>query len=351
MRKFALLLLFAGMAACGLDLAGIEGTVVDEGPESGPLPGSDGGVLSPDATDDSTVGDASITDAPGPTDGTIPEASADANDAATAPDCGCPTAVTAGWTRVGLAASAATSCPSGYNPFDGIESPTAPPSACTCGACAITTAPSCASGAVVSTIDNSSGAAMCNNAGATANNTTAGACLSWGGSVSLAKHIESAPPASTGGACTSAGVANRGAVVTVAARECTPSAAACEATLCGADAGVNECIAKNGDQACPPGPFATKHLVGSDFTLACSACGCATSATCKGTLVVATDNACTANTVDLVVDGTCRTPPSVGGSYGFYKYVGALNTQACNTTTASGATVGVTASPRTICCR
>ncbi len=363
MRRLALVFLFAGMAACGLDLAGIEGTPVDETPESGLGPGFDGGVL-PDATDEGTVGDASIVDASisdasvsdapmsdAGNDASIPDASADANDAATAPDCGCPTAVTAGWTRVGLAPTPATTCPTGYVPFDGIENPTAQASACACGTCAITTPPSCASGAIVNTIDNSSGTAMCNNTGVTAPNTTAGACLSWGGNVSLAKHIQSTPPAATGGACASTGVANRGGVVSSAARECTPSGTACEATLCGAGAGVSECIAKDGDQACPAGPFVTKHLVGGDFTLACSACGCAASATCKGTLVIATDNACTQNTVNLVVDGTCRAPSSIGGSYGFYEYVGVVNTQACSASGTSAATVGVTATPRTICCR
>jgi hypothetical protein len=255
------------------------------------------------------------------------------------PTCTLPTAP-AGWQLVLLESSRADVCPAGFDSVDSIESPVAAANACTCAAC-VTTGTNCSTGPIPTAYDNGGGA--CGTTGASCQ-TNAGNCNEQNGNFGQDARID--PPTAVRGTCTSASVSNRANVATDARRVCTRQASTCSDRACGAPASMKACIAAPGDVACPAGGPTTKHVLGSDFTLACAGCGCSIStATCGGELDFYPQGMCNGNPVKLTV-GVCT--GTGGAGFQSTKWKPVIASEVC--ATVPGAATTPLTGPQTICC-
>jgi len=276
--------------------------------------------------------------------------------------------VPGGWTLVAFAATRAAACPAGFSASpstDVVEGPDAT-HACSCGACLVTAQPSCASGAIASYNDlrARSGAGTCASVDTPSplSNNPPGACLTdiFTGDYSLYYVQYDSPPAS-GGACTSTGTMNGGAV-TYAAQEraCTldtPQAASCTGDVCRPKlpAGYGACIAAPGALPCPQGPLGVQHVVGTSAAFTCGTCACTTTATCSGTITLYTDTACMRGANPVAAD-VCLTITGIGYvvSYQSYQYDGGQpENVACQVSAAAPAPAPgpvTLANEETLCC-
>ncbi|HEX4447011.1 MAG TPA: hypothetical protein VH044_09750, partial [Polyangiaceae bacterium] len=302
-----------------------------------------------------------------PADGSVPEAAApdgptsSACTANTDPNASACLVVPAGWSVVAFSASQSMPCPPGFDAGpsgDVVEGPSAS-GACSCGACSVTTAPTCTSGPIPVSYDYDTTAAA-GTCYMTANpsplsNSPPGACLTdiYQGDYSTYDARYDAPPAS-GGACAAAGVSNA-AGVTYAARDriCTantPAAAGCTGDMCRPtlSGAYQECIASPGSQACPSGPLSVAHHVGTSGAVTCSDCGCTVTATCAGTMTLYTDAACKKGGTSLAT-GVCK---FVGNAaFKAYTYAGGTAQKvACQAAAPSSGPVVSLVSEATVCC-
>jgi hypothetical protein len=361
-RRAASVAAIAIVAGCTIGVQGLEEQGAPLAEDSGPA-GDDAGPAkhppSPGGGKDAGVKDSG--GAPRPYDGgpmtSLHDAGTDACDGSSA--CDQPAIdVPAGWSLVAFATMQAASCPAGFDdvaPTDVIEGPTAA-GACSCGACQITTAPTCASGVVNVTYDNANSAyaGTCNQVAnpSPLSNSPAGTCLTDIYQGSYATYdVRYAAPAPSGGACNAPGVKNTGGI-TYAGRDrlCTV-AASCSGAACGANlpAPYQACIAADGDVACPAGPWSAAHHVGTSTSFDCASCTCAVSATCSGTLTLYTDKTCTKSPYAVSTDVCVGISSSA--TFTAYKYAGAApKNVACQVTGTPAMPDLALVGEQTICC-
>ena len=252
------------------------------------------------------------------------------------PACALPSP-TAGWELALFSTSRADACPAGFDSTDPIESPLAGADACACAAC-VTTGTTCSTGSIPTKGDNGGGACGSNTSTLDANG---GACQNLGGNFST-DALVLAPPA-VKGTCTAAASPVPGKVMTQPRRLCTQQASTCAAAACGVPASMKACIAATGDVPCPSG---TKHLVGSDVSLACAPCGCSiSSATCGGGMDFYSNQNCTGSTLTLTA-GACKATNASG--FQSAKWKGLVASEVCATTPVAPTTS--LQNMRTVCC-
>ena len=252
------------------------------------------------------------------------------------PACALPSPTT-GWELVLFGTSRADACPAGFDSADAIESPVAGADACACAAC-VTTGTTCSTGSIPTKGDNGGGG--CGSSTSTLN-ANGGACQNLNGSFST-DALVLAPPA-VKGTCTAAASGVPGKVTTQQLRLCTQQASTCAGAACGAPASMKACIAAAGDVACPSG---TKHLVGSDVSLACAPCGCSIlSATCGGGMDFYSNQNCTGSTLTLTA-GICKATNASG--FQSAKWKGVVASEVCATTSVAPTTT--LQNMQTVCC-
>jgi hypothetical protein len=308
--------------ACGLEFTG-SGLAVDEAGTS-PVDVIDGG---PDA------------------DGNLVEADGPAPPAEGGDPCApCGFATPSGWSLVAYGIGSPT-CPAPASPDDAIENADAGPGACACdaGACAITTTPTCTSGAI-STLFDSTGAAKCDQSG-TPLDASNGLCAPL--AATLGKHTEIVAPAPVGGGtCSLVATPDKHGVSSTHARICR--AATCSSVCTGLPSALSACIAQAGDVACPSG-FSARHTLGSDVAVTCGSCGaCSVTASgCSGTMTFYSDGMCANDAVTLVA-GACTV--ANGAAIGSYKWTGTPTGLACHTSAASAPSITLVGTT-TVCCK
>lgn len=309
--------------ACGLT---VTGSAVDDGfgeDASSNRPVADGGGPRPDG---STPRDGAV-DPDGPGPGT-PDA------------CTLPSAQ--GFTLV-LFGDATQSCPSDFTAGDLVANPAAGAGACACGDCAATI--DCSSGPIASYYDNNGGGgnATCGTPGATAD-ANGGACRNAAGR--FGEHAKIDAPTAVVGACTAPAVPSRGAVTTQAKRICTPGSATAPTAACNPPGDMKACLVADGDATCPASA-PTKHLVGTDFDLTCTACGCQVAATCTGKIEFYSQSNCTGMPARTLNVGSCTSTSQ--DTFNSTKWTGSVATQTCTKQPAPPASVALTGQ-RTVCC-
>jgi hypothetical protein len=312
------------------------------------------GTTNPDAGRSHPAMDASEMDAPS----TVrPPFDASACDGA----MGTCVVVPPGWSLVAFATTRAAMCPAGFGMGPGTDVVEGPSAAggCSCGACAVTTPPSCTVGEINGFYDTkrTAVAGLCSTPDTTPvlMNDPPGACATdiYNGAYGTFD-VEYDGPAASGGACSAPGVSDSSAI-TYAAEErvCTASApaASCTGDVCRPmlPAGFAACIAIAGDQPCPQGPLGAAHLVGTSATLQCSDCGCTTTGSCEdGSITLYTDTGCSKG--GTTIDSSTCTAINGNPTYASYKYDGGSPTGVSCMTGAPG-TPGVTlGGEQTICC-
>src|SRR5262249_1313760 len=98
-------------------------------------------------------------------------------------------------------------------------------------------------------------------------------------------------------------------------------------------------------------PWQTRHLLASDFAVACAdtQCGCSVITKCQGTLVLSSKNDCNGGqTESFAVDDKCYQAPNDSG-YQFARYTGTIASESC-AGIAPSAKVTLT-NAQTVCCR
>jgi hypothetical protein len=358
----------AAVAGCSLGVGGLSNSLSsgDGGPGEGE-PTADGGDPSQKlpkdggtaAHDSGPQPDAMMPTPPMP-DGALPQT--DAGSTACPDPSGACLVVPAGWALVAFAGTQASPCPTGFAgapPTDLVEGPSAA-GACSCGACTVSTPPTCDEGTVTASYDvNTSiyaGTCYLPATGSPLKNSPPGGCGTdaYQGIYATYDMKYVAPPAS-GGTCSAPGVANSGGV-TYAARDraCTPDsdkAAGCVGGMCQPDlpAGFAACIAYPGAVACPPGPLSVGHLVGASASATCADCSCTISATCSGTLTLYTDTDCAMGAYPIST-GSCVSVES-NAKFNSYAYKGGMPKSVSCKAAAASAMPGVAlAGEQTICC-
>lgn len=270
--------------------------------------------------------------------------------------------VPSGWTLVAFASAQSSACPAGFTgkSTDLVEGPTTGAGACGCGACTVTSPPTCNSGSVPVHYDNiTSGAGTCSlvaTPGTGPLMNSAGSCGtdlyqgSYGGfDVSYA----SPPPA--GGACTAPGVASGGGVTYAAQdRACSAdgSLASCNGSLCSPSIAspFKACIMATGAAPCPTGPMSVRHAVGTSASLTCADCSCSIAADCSGTVTLYTDSSCTKGPYAVPADGSCNPIYKQKASYNSYIYAGGSpRSVVCSASIPAAPSVALV-NPATICC-
>jgi len=260
---------------------------------------------------------------------------------------------------VAFSASQAAPCPAGFDTSgDVVEGPSAA-GACSCGACSVTSPPTCTAGPVPVSYDydTTAAAGTCYMTASPSplSNSPPGACLTdiYQGDYSTYDARYDAPPAS-GGACAAPGVSNAGGV-TYAGRDrvcesSSPASAGCTGNVCRpmVSGGYQACVAIAGDAACPSGPLSVAHHVGASAQATCPDCDCTVTAACSGTITLYTDTACKKGGTSLAT-GVCQ---FVGDeAFKAYVYTGASPQKvACQATPPSSGPVVSLVSEATVCC-
>jgi hypothetical protein len=355
------------VTGCTLGLGGLAATD-DDG--NAPIAANEGGSLDdasgagadaspperpstdPDAGSHPPTHDAASADAHGLVDGTAPPN-------ACAGASGTCVTVPTGWTLVAFAPAQTSPCPTGFDTApsqDLVEGPSAA-SACACGSCTMTAAPSCNAGAIAVTYDTDfSGTCGKVATPSPLSNSPAGACLTDIFQGSYASYdVQYTAPAATGGTCSAPGVQKSGGVTYAAQdRVCQPNDAqasnctgdVCRPTLAGPYAA---CIAAPGALACPAGPLSAAHQAGTIGTLTCPDCPCTVTGTCSGTLTLYTDTACTKAPYAISTD-VCVGVSSMS-TFKAYEYKGAAPKSVTCEANAPSPGQGVTLTgEQTICC-
>jgi hypothetical protein len=330
--------------ACGLDVSGAADGVPDAGDDA-----SVAGDAAPhDATSSADVTDAATFDAAS-SDATTPS---DGSQTVCSPlgTTSC-FALPNGWTPVAYASTQTSPCASPYGTTADVEEGPTPNAACQCETCAITTSPSCVTGAISTAYDNDL-THLCLLGGATLANNPSGSCVQ--GSWMLA----------SGGACT-APIAKHKEAFTFASkgRMCSPpnpQAVNCHNGICAAPAAPSPyavCIAAQGAQGtCPSGPFSVRHVVGTDVSFDCAggACGCSVSAQCTSPSVTFyQDQQCLTTGVTIVADDACHASGVGGGSnnnFVAYEYRATPSNVGCTTMAPAPASNVQLVGTTTICC-
>jgi len=338
------------IAGCTVGLSGLESDAggAEDGSSMTMPPDMDSGATSHDAGP--LTGDA----ARPPEDGGGPNPCG-------APGNPCP-AVPAGWALVAFAPAQSSPCPPGFESApasDLVEGPAAA-SACSCGACTVTTPPSCASGAVAGYFDYNAtvyaGTCYMPDQMPLLSNDPPGACLSdvYQGTYTTFD-VRYNAPAPTGGVCSAPAVPNSGAL-TYSARDrvCTPNDVAamnCSGTSCHPNlTGAYEaCIVAPGNVACPPGPYSVAHAVGSSGSFACADCGCTITSTCSGTLTLYSDAKCQKGAYPIAT-GVC-VGVSSSATFEAYEYKSDPPTKvSCQAGAPAPAQNVALVGPETVCC-
>jgi hypothetical protein len=261
-----------------------------------------------------------------------------------------------GWTLVAFASTPQTTCPTGFSgsPLAVVfDTATATPQtgACTCSSCSLTVPPSCVTGAITGSYDTN-GAGTCTVVSQALANATPGGCntdepKSAIGAVDFLWN----PPAPSGGSCTSGAptadptrvfFANRGRVCVADGDGGAPAPAG----------PFVECIETAGVSACPAGPFAVSHEVGTGATITCGAtCTCAATATCNSpTITYYRSGTCSGGTFVMAANAACTSGYGGNVVYDSYKYTATVASPTCTATGTSTATVTGLASAETLCC-
>ncbi len=250
-------------------------------------------------------------------------------------------ALPAGGTDFGvvLYGDRSTACPTGFDATDLIEKPTG---ACACGGCSVTGV-NCNTGTIPTNYSSNNGCGT-NGAPAQANN---GNCLNdqglWGEWASVE------PPAAVGGTCNvQPSTVNKAAFTTTPVRICTPQSGICAAEFCAPPPSLQACSIHNGDVSCPAGA-PNKHLLGSDFTPSCAACGCSvTKKLCGGTLVIYSQSNCSNSGSQRSL--TVNTCVQTNGFYQYSsKWTGIVAETQCATAAPPTPTITWTGA-KTVCC-
>jgi hypothetical protein len=268
-----------------------------------------------------------------------------------------------GWTLVAFAATQSSACPAGFasQSADLVEGPSAA-SACSCGACTVTTPASCAGGTLTVHYDYTTGTGRCNLLAQPGTTplaaTTPGSCgtdLYQGSYASF--DIQYSEPAASGGACTALGTSQPGSA-TYASRDRACSAditlaSSCSGSGCptpSVSGPYRACVVAPGTVACPQGPLSERHVAGTGVSFTCSDCGCAMTSTCTGgTVTLYTDSTCTKSAQPIPI-GTCYPIYQNGASYNSYAYKPGAAQSTCQTSgTSTAQNVGLT-NEETICC-
>lgn len=238
-----------------------------------------------------------------------------------------------------LFGDATTECPSGFRTADVLEDPTPTPGACTCGSCS--TRVDCTAGSVPTFYDDEEGS--CRERGLTLR-ANGGACDDRRGRLGV--HASVAPPRAIVGACSAEGVAVRSAVSTTPRRTCMRRRSTCPDRACDAPAGMQACLVKEGDVECPATAPA-KHLVGSDFTLACATCGCNVDAVCEGKMRFYERKHCEGAPTRTLPVGQCT--ETEGEDFESTRWVGTVGPARCRKDAPPPAAVGLDGAT-TVCC-
>jgi hypothetical protein len=354
----------AALVACGLEVTGLQDTPSDGGMVPTLDSGGGGGLLDsagpPPAKDDATgpivVRESGTDDDAKSPPPPPPQGSCDGS-------AGCYVLPT-GWSLIALAPNQSAPCPTGFAvaaPNDIVESPSGS-GACTCGACSVAAAPICTNGAIIGAYDvnNPVGPNTCGTPGSTMNNNPPGGCDTdvYTGNFD-ALDLKFTPPPPSDGQCASPGQATGAVSYGAEDRACqpdSPQAAGCSGDACTPNvaAPYAACIVHGGTLGCPAGtPFSVLHVVGTGATVDCTACNCAITADCSGSVEFFTDTACMNGELDIAADDGCHpgAPLSaVPTTFGSYKYVANAPTNvACNSSGASTGTATLT-HEQTICC-
>jgi len=272
--------------------------------------------------------------------------------------------VPAGWTLVAFAPTQSSPCPAGFTDrsTDLVEGPTATTGACSCGACSVTSPPSCASGSVPVHYDESisAGAGSCALLAEPGTgplmNDPPGSCgtdLYQGSYAGFDISYTSPPP--TGGACTAPGIAS-GTGVTYGSQDRSCTAASAQAANCNGNACApsiaapfQACLMTTGTATCP-GNMTARHLVGTGTSVTCADCACSTSATCTGTVTLYTDSTCMTGAYAVSADGSCDPIHLQRASYDSYIYSGGSPQNVTCQASGSSAPSVTLANEATICC-
>jgi hypothetical protein len=290
------------------------------------------------------------------------DADTDANADADADACGSGCIVVPpGWTLVVFTPTQSVPCPTGFAqqpPTDLSEGPNAG-NACACGACGVTTQPSCPIQPIGVHFGSVPAATpVCGMTAPSFPNGKPGLCNNdVQRPATPIIDIAFAAPSSTGAACASPGQPQAGQVTFASqGRACVPDSAAsagCSGTTCtpSVTSPYAACIMSPGQVDCPPGPSTMKHLVGTGVTFSCSDCACSVSAACTGSVTLFNDanGTCDPNNLvaTIVADGTCHPAPI----FTTYQYSGNPPTGVlCSTTGPSSASGVVLQNPATLCC-
>jgi hypothetical protein len=317
------------VTACSLDEGGLAGSPVDAAAALD-ASGADGG------------GDADPSDI-GVADIGVPDVPADCKD--TGP---CTQSIPQGWVLGAAPTNPADVCPVGFATKDYLAQVTAQAGACDCG-CTVTKDPVCDQGTVSLTYANDSSCSL------QSVSLTFPGCKYMAGTYSLANYVKSARLPPTGGTCTGNAVEDKTKTQKSPLRACDAPSKCAEDYCSGAlvPAGFDVCIHKDGDEPTCPAGFATRRaVVGSDFTLGCSACTCDVNgpSACTGTSIkLYNDSSCATEKASFVADGNCGQVQNPGSTVSYAKYVGTL-TKACTATGTKAATPTL-AQKTTICCK
>jgi hypothetical protein len=343
-------------AGCGLDLGGLAAALPDGGAIPAPVDGAgpDASVQPDDASSPDSAGPRYV----GPSNEAGPSASLPCS-ASSGPAC---MVVPTGWAFVAFAPDRSSPCPSGFvdSPSSAVEGLDAGIS-CGCGACKITTPPSCASGPVGVFFDmKGNGPGQC---GTMANpsplkNTPPGACGTdlFTGDYSK-DDVEYVAPPPTGGTCTSEGLPRFTSEDSVC--KPGPGSANCSGAVCSQmlPSPYQPCIAAPGDVACPVGQMSARHVVGTSSAVVCPPCPCTVTSQCSGTITLFKDATCTSGgraipTGQCVPISDTGMGMGMGGvSYQAYQYAGGPPASlACETTDAGRPGGGTLAAEETVCC-
>ncbi len=266
-----------------------------------------------------------------------------------------------GWRLVAFADSMQTACPAGFGaPLDVVFDPaTATPTtgACSCGSCGLTIAPSCVTGSIGGSYDSpATGGGQCATTSTALANASPGGCNTDQPRSSVASvNVLWNPPAASGGTCISGAPTADPSRVTFASRGrmCASSTdAGAAGSLGAASPPFAPCIASAGTNACPAGPLAVAHRVGTGATISCSAsCTCAPTATCTGGEVTYYGNGnCSGRPFVMPANGQCNAENGNNTTYSSYKYTATLSNPSCTPGGTSTPTVTGLASEQTVCC-
>ena len=350
-------------AGCSVD---VSGTASDEPfDEAGsPVADSFGAPLDTATARDSTLPvDAELLDTASPPDGTPPPDTTPPPDGMPPPDTTPPPDSTPpppdttppppdgstcdlsacggapGTAKLAALVDATIACPAGFKSTDVVEAMSGDGCGCACTLSAGT----CPSNAAVSTTFSDDGS--CGNNGDVL---TTGGCKALATGVGFAgTHFGASVPPPGGVACAAVRTTNK-AVQTRTLHLCVPNTGTCFAAVCAAP--FAECIEVAG--ACPSG-YPTSRKVGSDLSITCAACTCATTTgKCGGTIEFASNSTCGGTKVSFPVDGGCSSVPGGTGTVRSFTYTpsGPTGSGCAPSFTAAPGTTTL-GGPRSFCCR